>query len=67
MSSIDNVKATMGWHNPSQRAACWNCIHSTNDGSGAFGAIWRCGNGGFITSRLAICDEHQPKEGDPRK
>lgn len=67
MSGIDNAKAVMGWSNSSQRPACWNCAHSANDGSGAFGAIWRCTKAEFITSRLAICNEHRPQAEGTRK
>ena len=66
MSGIANAKAVMGWRNQSQRPACWNCAHASDDGSGAFGAVWRCTKGGFITHRLAICDKHQPKKEDTR-
>lgn len=66
MSGIDNAKKGMGWRTPI-REACWNCAHASEDGAGAFGAVWRCNKGGFITKRLAICDEYRPKRDDTRK
>lgn len=60
MSGIDNAKQGMGWKHPNERAGCGNCkfAQAAQAVVGvSFKPAPRCGKGGFITPRFAICND----------
>lgn len=62
MSSIDNAKKAMGWLNANARAACGNCAQARSETTclgNSSPRLW-CKQGGFLTTRYAICDQHLP-------
>jgi ribosomal protein L37AE/L43A len=58
MSSIQAAKLGMGYLSANQRPACKNCHHSTQ--KSVEPVMWFCKKGGFITTAMAACDEHEP-------
>lgn len=62
MGTIQNAKAAMGWMGARQRPACRNCKHGQEvreDRMPPFDtAHWRCKEGGFRTSAMAVCGRH---------
>lgn len=62
MSGIYNAKKGMGWLNPNVRPACGNCDQVKVEQPLCVNCkpAMRCGPGGFLTSRFAICDRYTP-------
>ena len=64
MSGIENAKKGMGWVNANARPACGNCAKVNQAQAPEGYAKWypslRCGPGGFLTTRYAICDQYEP-------
>lgn len=62
MSTIDNVKVEMKWQSSRMRPACRNCRHGKEvreDRMPPFDtAHWKCTQGGFRTSAMAVCDRY---------
>lgn len=65
MSGIANVKATMGWQSAKVREACRTCRHGLQvreDRMPPFDrAHWRCLEGGFNTSPMAVCERYRAR------
>lgn len=66
MSSIAVAKLGMGYQTASQRPGCAGCKHVSEhlDEHKHYPydkPIYRCKKGGFNTSAMAICREHEPK------
>lgn len=65
MSSIQAAKLGMGFQSAIQRPSCSNCKHVAREFEGRFASPstshWKCLKGGFMTSTMAICRQHEPK------
>lgn len=65
MSSIQVAKLSMRWVSAKSRPGCKNCVHGDEereDRMPPFNTVrWRCRKAGFLTSPMAVCNEHQPK------
>lgn len=65
MSSIQVAKLAMRWVGAKSRPACRNCIdggEEREDRMPPFDTVrWRCRKAGFLTSPMAVCNEHKPK------
>jgi hypothetical protein len=63
--TIDAMKQSMGVQVASARPACRNCKHGREeiaDRSPPFDTrSWKCKKGGFRTTAMATCNEHQPE------
>ena len=65
MSSIQVAKLGMGYQTATKRPSCMNCKHGDQqlvDRMPPYDkAGWRCTKGGFGTTALAVCKQHEPK------
>jgi hypothetical protein len=64
VSSAQVAKLTMGYQLANQRPACKNCHHvqeQREDRMPPYDTVrWQCKKGGFLTSAMATCNQHQP-------
>jgi hypothetical protein len=62
-NSITATKARMAYLSAMRRAMCGNCKHAHEEDQ-----RFSCGKAGFITTRWAVCNEHEhareQKQGD---
>jgi hypothetical protein len=61
MSSIDNAKAVMGYIKATRRRGCKDCLHAEE--RPCIHPTWWCTKGDFLTSPMAICQQHTPVDG----
>ncbi|MDO8776580.1 MAG: hypothetical protein Q7K57_49280 [Burkholderiaceae bacterium] len=64
MSTIQVAQRVMVYRSANERTSCKNCYHvdeSFADRSPPWNTkTWRCKKGGFSTTAMAICEQHQP-------
>lgn len=63
MSSIQVAKSSMGFQSAGQRDSCARCRHVTVIKDGLYGpntSQWKCVQGGFMTSAMAVCQRFEP-------
>lgn len=64
MSSIAVAKLGMGYVSAKARNSCGNCKLGDQQFADRMPpyntATWRCKKGGFKTTALAVCNEHEP-------
>jgi hypothetical protein len=63
--TIATTQLAMGFQSANSRPACRNCIHGDESYADRMPPYntktWRCSKGGFGTTAMAICKQHQPK------
>ena len=65
MSSIQVAKIGMGYQTATKRPSCMNCKHGDQNFADRAPpwntAHWTCKKGGFNTTAMAICSQHEFK------
>lgn len=63
--TIDAMKQSMRFKGASLREACRNCKHGHEEIAERMPPYdtrsWKCKKGGFRTTAMAVCAEHQPE------
>lgn len=64
MSTIQGAKLSMGFLAAKQRPSCNNCYYCEERYEERMPPYntksWNCKKGGFMTSAMATCNQHQP-------
>jgi hypothetical protein len=63
--TIDAMKQSMGFQSATFRPSCRNCKHGHEEIAERMPPYdtrsWKCKKGGFRTTAMATCNEHQPE------
>lgn len=63
--TIEAMKRSMGVQLASLRPACRNCKHGKEEIADRMPPYdtrsWKCKKGGFRTTAMAVCNEHEPE------
>ena len=59
-NTFDRAKLAQQFVPANKRPSCRNCFHASETVAVGGAPLWQCMKGGFFTTALATCAQHQP-------